>query len=591
MSCFVLYNSIEVQHFELHDKFRTLLVCAGNNENELLKLILLSQNMRMIYKCSPDWDDLCECINDVLTFVILLTDNMRLTLKCSPDWDDSHECDNMRLTLKCSPDWDDPHECDNMRLTLKCSPDWDDPHECDNTRLILKCSPHRNDPCECENDALNFAISLADDMRSLLECSSDWDDFCECEKNVLKFVNLTADNMRSTLKCSPEWDAICEYETDALEFVILLSNNVCTPFIRNPDWREFRDDMHYIIHISIFIISMSLDLRTYFSDWEGFFWVLYYEHGVWIFVANHFQKWDKTSYANSNECKYLEPFSLWNNKSMIIFCGKDQSNSWTFKNETLLCSHQLTFLLLYFIILTILKFNRSIYLFHCNLIKRCEDLVYWLDQCLGYVFFPLYNCAFWSRTFIQRKIIQIEHSNEEAFISSNLTEMNGGLKCYFRAGGRHQTAVNGETVCEYLQTCTDAKLLSDNQFFKGKLFEFIRYQPLSATLNNMSETTDPIFSSKIPLDQLSTFLNVKELRDVSILHNISIPYNIRKETMITYFRNHYCIQCEFYVSVLVEKKKKRVESKKGRKEDKKKLDVEDIDLSYKFPLILLRICY
>jgi len=504
MPCFVLYNSIEDQHFELHNGHQMSLVCAVNDKNELLKLILLSQNMRMVYKCSPDWDDLCECLKSV----ILLTDCMRLTLKCSPHWDDCCECDNMCLILKCSPHWDDRSEC--------------------------------------ENDALDFVVSLTDEMRSTSKCSSNWSDVFEYKKKVLKFVNLMAGNMCSTLKCSPEWDVICEYETDALNFVIPSSNYMCTTFICYPDWGEFRDDVHYENDVSNFIILMSLESCTYFTDWEVFFWVLYFENDVWKFVANYLQKWDESSYTDGNECKCLEPFSLWNNESMTIFWGKNQSKSCTFGDEIPLHSHQLTFLLLYFINLTMLKFNHRIYLFQCNLIKRCDALVYWLDQSLGYVFYFWYICFFGSETSIQRKIIQIENGN--------LTEMNDDFKCHFSAGGRHQTAVNGEIVFEYLQTCTDAKLLSDDRFFKGKLFEFIKYQPLSATWNDMSETADPIFFSKIPLDQLSTFLNVKELRDVSILHNISIPYNIHKKTMITYFRNHYCIQCEIYVSILVEKK-------------------------------------
>ena len=51
-------------------------------------------------------------------------------------------------------------------------------------------------------------------------------------------------------------------------------------------------------------------------------------------------------------------------------------------------------------------------------------------------------------------------------------ERSNDLKSYFFAVGRHQTTVIGEIVCEYLQVCTDLKLLNNDQYFKGKHFEF-----------------------------------------------------------------------------------------------------------------------
>ena len=94
---------------------------------------------------------------------------------------------------------------------------------------------------------------------------------------------------------------------------------------------------------------------------------------------------------------------------------------------------------------------------------------------------------------------------------------------YFCAGGRHQTTVDGEIVCEFLQDCIDAGLLNDNHYFRGKKFDFKEYQLLTAASKKSLESTVPLFYSKIPLDQLSIYLNMKELQEMSVLHSIPIP--------------------------------------------------------------------
>jgi hypothetical protein len=80
---------------------------------------------------------------------------------------------------------------------------------------------------------------------------------------------------------------------------------------------------------------------------------------------------------------------------------------------------------------------------------------------------------------------------------------------------------------------------------------------------------------------------MKELREVSILHNISIPGNIGKETMLTFFVNHRCIQCYLYISVLEEKIiKKRVQSKKKKEKKTENFNIPSespLDSSVKFP--------
>ena len=59
---------------------------------------------------------------------------------------------------------------------------------------------------------------------------------------------------------------------------------------------------------------------------------------------------------------------------------------------------------------------------------------------------------------------------------------------------------------------------------------------------------------------------MKELKEFGDVHNISIPKNIEKKTILTYFNDHECAQCDLYVSVLTEKTKiKRRNIKEKRK--------------------------
>ncbi len=121
--------------------------------------------------------------------------------------------------------------------------------------------------------------------------------------------------------------------------------------------------------------------------------------------------------------------------------------------------------------------------------------------------------------------------------------------------------MNGDIVYEHLQHCTNATLLNDNQFFKGKQFNFQGYKAANICSNNEYNPKIPLFFSKIPLQQLSKYLNVKELREMSILHKIYLPHHLTKKTILTYFYNHYCRQCDLYLTVLTEKreKKKKIE--------------------------------
>jgi hypothetical protein len=122
-----------------------------------------------------------------------------------------------------------------------------------------------------------------------------------------------------------------------------------------------------------------------------------------------------------------------------------------------------------------------------------------------------------------------EYNKNLVSIENGYIERIDNFEDYFCAGGRHQTAVNGEIVQEYLQTCTNSKLLNNEQYFKEKHFEVKGYKPLSSTSKDASEPNVTLFFSKIPLDQLSIYLNLKELRDLAVLHRIHIPYRTKKE--------------------------------------------------------------
>jgi hypothetical protein len=116
-------------------------------------------------------------------------------------------------------------------------------------------------------------------------------------------------------------------------------------------------------------------------------------------------------------------------------------------------------------------------------------------------------------------------------LQTNLRKETKILKVIFSSVAgcrRHQISMNGEIVHDYLQTCTDAKLLNNSQYFKGRHFHFNEYKLLSATSNNILESSVPLYISRIPLDKLTMYLNMKELQHMSDLHNIPMPRCIEK---------------------------------------------------------------
>jgi hypothetical protein len=186
--------------------------------------------------------------------------------------------------------------------------------------------------------------------------------------------------------------------------------------------------------------------------------------------------------------------------------------------------------------------------------RKHDYAVYWLEQYLIYISaFIIYGYCILTGRRKDEKIGRKKIDKEKQLIANEYLERDHNFKSNFCAGGRHQTIVNGEIVCEYLETCTDRKLLNDSQYFKGRRFHFNGYKLLSATSNDILESSVPLFFSRIPIDKLTTYLNMKELQHMSDLHNISMPKkNIEKKTMLTYFHDHHCIQCDLYVSIFTE---------------------------------------
>jgi hypothetical protein len=228
---------------------------------------------------------------------------------------------------------------------------------------------------------------------------------------------------------------------------------------------------------------------------------------------------------------------------------------------------------------TTFKCSNLEYSFSRNFMRKHDHFNHWLEQHLNYISSCSYSYC------VSRRKKKIQKKNRSESGTTSPSSMNNdfdsnNFKNLFCGGGRHQTFLNGEIICEHLHSCSDTTLLNDEQYFKGKKFEFKTYKLASATSNDESDPIDPIFLCKIPLHQLSTCLNTKELRQLSILHGIPLPEKITKKTMLTYFHDHHCNQCDLYISVFEENKPKiKIRAKKI----KKTLNTQSLDSPSKFP--------
>ena len=211
------------------------------------------------------------------------------------------------------------------------------------------------------------------------------------------------------------------------------------------------------------------------------------------------------------------------------------------------------------------------YSFYRNFMQKHDHFNYWLEQHLNYISsFSFSYCISRRKKEIQKKRKKNGETTSDSCINDKFLDSDNHFNNLFTAGGRHQISLAGNLVYKHLHSCTDSTLLSDDQYFNEKKFEFKGYKLSNANLDNESIPITPLFFSNIPIYQLTSYLNMQELRKLSILHGISIPHHVTKKTMLTYFHDHHCSQCDHYVSVLTEKQPKiKIRCKKIEQLNKK----------------------
>ena len=134
--------------------------------------------------------------------------------------------------------------------------------------------------------------------------------------------------------------------------------------------------------------------------------------------------------------------------------------------------------------------------------------------------------------------------NETSSCSINkYLDNEDNLKKLFSGGGRHHSFLSGDIVYKYLQSYTNNTLLNDDL---SKENEFKGYKLTNKIQETISDLPVPLYFSNVPLDQLLSCLNIRELQCMSKLHEIYIPKNITKKTLLTYFNDHH------YISVFTE---------------------------------------
>jgi len=95
-----------------------------------------------------------------------------------------------------------------------------------------------------------------------------------------------------------------------------------------------------------------------------------------------------------------------------------------------------------------------------------------------------------------------------------------------------------------------------------KEFVFVTYihiSQISMALNSDAS----YFTCKLPLETMSSYMNVKELRDVSSIHCIPYRKTDSKDTHIQNFIGHHCPSCDDYTFVFTPfTENKKLETKK-----------------------------
>ena len=266
--------------------------------------------------------------------------------------------------------------------------------------------------------------------------------------------------------------------------IVMSSHDICMACKCAPDWDETCNMMHCENDL-LELVPPPYMACEYSKGWETDQSMVQYE-------------------------KQLFQIVLSNKRCMIFKRSKKRCKTCNFQNKKLF--YQYFEHLLSSIFLTISKSKILEYSFHHNLMRRHDYCTFWLEQCLLCISASITYSHY---IFTERRKggktrgKKIEKKEKK---SNEYVGRNHDFKSYFCAGGRHQTTLDGEIICKYLEccTCTDIKLLNDSKYFKGKCFEFKGYELLNASPNDVG-STGTLFFSKIPLDQLSNYLNVKEL--------------------------------------------------------------------------------
>ena len=360
---------------------------------------------------------------------------------------------------------------------------------------------------------------------------------------------------------TPSFDLRNKYETlctvcyeNELAKLVPSSNSIHMAYKHSEIWNENCSVTHYgheLFEHNPFL-HMEYITHDYSNKKNRIFSIVYYENENFNFVL------------------------LSNAKSVLCKHAKQRYKHCKFYNKTSFNYHRFYYFFARSIFQTAIDKLES--LSPSKFMKIHDYVVYCFELCITFNFLAsyIYNYILTGIRNINNKI-----SNKNIpLVVNEYIDTIYNIKNYFCAGGRHQTVVKGEIVSEYLQASTDTKLLNDKQYFKGKDFEFKRYELLSTASNNISESIVPFFVSKIPLHKIAIYLNITELRDVSDLHNIHVPHKVTKKTMLAYICDHHCTQCDIYAAVFVEKiYKKKIRSKKKKKE----INTKDSIPPSKFP--------
>ena len=318
-------------------------------------------------------------------------------------------------------------------------------------------------------------------------------------------------------------------------------------------------------------------------------------------ICTYAKNWNETFNAHKSNPFELFPFSdfehiayntpdVWNRIYTAVFCEngfiaillslseknftpKHHYNTYRFKSNKPPQPDRFCSFISCSPFITILKCSNLAYMLRRNFMKKHDYAAQWLERRLKIISSSSHGYCISTG---ERKTRERDESKIKSPKPSIVEtkdgdiEINYGFKnYYFYAGGRHQITVSGDIVREHLLNCAGNKLWNNNHYFDEMDFEFKGYKLLSDVLNDMFDQDARLFFSTIPLHHLLKYLNMKELRDIAVLHKISIPHRIKKEEMLAYFQDHHCTYCDLYVSVLTEKKKGRSLQKKRRLEPMK----------------------